>query len=227
MVFSAPHHKHLVNYTKAVSSIEIDSVPIKFVDNTEHVGVVRSVHGNLPHIQNRVSSHIKALFSVLPSGLARNQYANPASSLRIQSIFANPVLFSGISALILKKSELEILQSHLKNILQNLQKLHKNTPEAFTMFMGGSLGATAILHQRQLGLFGMICRLPENILHKIALSKLYSEPDKSSSWFVQIRHLCSLYNLPTPLSLLSQPLPKSTFKSLVKKKVLDYWQQKF
>ena len=36
-------------------------------------------------------------------------------------------------------------------------------------------------------------------------------PDKSSSWFIQIRHLCSQYSLPSPL---------------VKKKVVDFWQQK-
>ena len=124
MVFSAPHQKLLVDYTKAVSNIHIDNIPIKFVDNTEHVGVIRSIHGNLPHIQNRVSCHMKALFAVLPSGLARNQNANPAANLRIQSIFASPVLFSGVAALILIKPELEILQSHLKNTLQILQKLH-------------------------------------------------------------------------------------------------------
>ena len=91
--------------------------------------------------------------------------------------------------------------------------------------MGGSVGATAILHQRQLGLFGMICRLPENILYRIAITKLYSEPDNSSSWFIQIRHLCTLYCLPSPISLLENPLSKFAFKSLVKKQVLDHWQK--
>ena len=95
------------------------------------------------------------------------------------------------------------------------------------MFMAGSVGATALLHQRQLGLFGMISRLQNNILHKICTSKLYSEPDNSSSWFVQIQHLCSLYNLPCPLSLLSHPPSKSAFKSLIRKQILDHWQQKF
>ena len=56
-------------------------------------------------------------------------------------------------------------------------KLHQKTPEWFIFFMAGSLGATVYIHLMQLSLFGMITLLPDNILHKIALSKLASEPD--------------------------------------------------
>ena len=73
----------------------------------------------------------------------------------------------------------------------------------------------------------MICRLSENILNKIAAHKLYTESDNSSSWFVLIRQLCHQYALPSPLFLLANPPPKQTFKTLVKKKILDYWQRKY
>ena len=184
-------------------------------------------HGNLPHIQNRVTAHMKALYSLLPSGLALNLSLNPAASLRIQSLYANPVLFSGVAALTLNKSEMSILHTNHKNVIQSLQKLHKKTPECFSLFLGGSLGATATTHLRQLALFGMICRLPENILNAIARDKLYSEPDSSSSWFVQIRHLCTQYSLPSPLFLLYNPPPKSSFKTLAKKRIVDYWQEHY
>ena len=128
---------------------------------------------------------------------------------------------------LLLQSEISVLQSHHKNILQNLQKLHKNTPESFILFMAGSIGATATVHMKQIALFGMICRLPENILNKIAAHKLHSEPDNSSSWFVKIRHLCIKYALPSPLFLLSHPPPKSSFKNLVKKRIVDFWQEKY
>ena len=227
MVFSSPHQNLLVEYQKAVSPISINNKPIEFVSNTEHVGIIRSIHGNLPHIQNRVTAHMKALYSLLPSGLALNLSLNPAASLRIQSLYANPVLFSGVAALTLNKSEMSILHTNHKNVIQSLQKLHKKTPECFTLFLGGSLGATATTHLRQLALFGMICRLPENILNAIAKDKLYSEPDSSSSWFVQIRHLCTQYSLPSPLFLLYNPPPKSSFKTLAKKRIVDYWQEHY
>ena len=69
-------------------------------------------------------------------------------------------------------------------------KLPKNIPESFVMFMAGSFGATAHIHIKQMGLFGMITRLDDNILYKVATAKISSEPDASSSWFVQIRKLC-------------------------------------
>ena len=227
MVFAPSSQKHLVAYSKAINPITINQTQIKFVDNAEHVGIIRSIHGNLPHIQNRVTSHIKALFAVMPAGLARNQYANPCASLRIQSVYANPVLFSGVASLNLNNSEVAVLHAHHKKTLLNLQKLHKNTPECFVMFLAGSVGATATLHMRILGLFGMICRLPDNILHKISLNKLTTEPDNSSSWFIQLRQLCSRYNLPSPLSLLLHPPSKCSYNSLVKKRVLDKWQEKY
>ena len=75
-----------------------------------------------------------------------------------------------------------------------------------------------------LSLFGMITRLPNNILHRVAITKLSSDPDTSTSWFIKIRHLCYKYSLPSPLVLLSSPPSKSTFKTLIRKKVLDFWQ---
>ena len=222
--FFAKRHTQLVKYQKMISPISIDNIPIKFVSSTEHVGVIRSSSGNLPHIQNRISSHNKALYSVLPAGLARNHNANPAASLRVEALYALPVLLSGVAPLILSKDDVKVIHSHHKNVLQNIQKLPKNTPESVILFLAGSPGATAHIHLRQLGLFGMICRLPQNILHKIATDKLLTELDNSSSWFIQIRHLCRKYNFPSPLTLLSKPPSKASFKSLVKAKVIDFWE---
>ena len=145
----------------------------------------------------------------------------------MEALYALSVLLSGVATLVLSKDETKTLHLHHKNTLQNLQKLHKNTPESFIMFMAGSPSATAQLHIRQLGLFGLICRLPENILHKLAISKLLTEADSSSSWFVQIRLLCVQYNLPSPLILLYQPRTKASFTSLVKAKVVDFWEAKY
>ena len=99
VAFSAPHQKLQVSYQKAVSPISINQVPIDFVNETEHVGIIRSNHGNLPHIQGRVTAHVKALYSLLPAGISRNQNVNPAAALRIESIHALPKLLSGVAPL--------------------------------------------------------------------------------------------------------------------------------
>ena len=58
----------------------------------------------------------------------------------------------------------------------------------------------------------------ENIFRKITPSK--------GSWFEQIKNLCLQYSLPHPATFLSSPPTKSVFKTTVKKRVIDYWEQK-
>ena len=39
-------------------------------------------------------------------------------------------------------------------------------------------------------------------------------------------HICLLYQLPNPLIILDQPLPKQKFNSLVKARVTGHWEAK-
>ena len=103
-------------------------------------------------------------------------------------------------------------------------KLPDKCPDSVIYFLAGSLPLSAHIHKKQLNIFGMITRLPGNVLFKLANKILWSEPDTTKSWFIDIRHLCSLYNLPSPLQLLSKPLSKAAFKSQITQKVLDHWQ---
>ena len=103
-------------------------------------------------------------------------------------------------------------------------KLHDKTPPSFLHFASGTLPAEALVHLRALGLFGMICRLPGNILHRIAEKSLLMETSNSKSWFVYIRELCAMYELPTPLLLLTLQWSKDKFKNTAKSKVISYWE---
>ena len=48
-------------------------------------GIVRSSSGNLPHILDRVAAHRKALYSVLPAGIARRHNTNQAAGIKVPS----------------------------------------------------------------------------------------------------------------------------------------------
>ena len=112
----------------------------------------------------------------------------------------------------------------MKVVIQRLQKLHDRTPLSVVMFLGGHLPGKALLHLRLLSIFGMITRIPNTFIHQIASSKLVSAKPSSSSWFLQIRELCLQYDLPSPLSLLECPMTKSSYKTLIKSRVVDYWE---
>ena len=218
------HLDVLTNYIRAATPLHIDSMNIPFVDEAEHVGIVRSVYGNLPHLLNRVSSFRKAMASVLQAGIARRHRGNPAAALRVLQTYGTPVLLSGTASLVLSKPETNAVDRTVQNYLLNIQKLRQKTPRSVICFLGGSLPGTALLHLRQLSIFGMITRLPESILNNIGKSILTCEKPSCRSWFFQIRQLCQDYCLPCPLYFLENPPSKASFKYLVKRQVFKYWE---
>ena len=226
LIFSPTSSNTYATYYKNCNYLSINTTPLANVPSAEHVGIVRAISGNLPHILKRISSHKKALASVLSSGMSRHHRGNPAASLRVEKLYGLPVLLSGVAALVLLQSELEILAHHYKVTLQGLLRLHRKTPESVVFFLGGSLPFPALLHLRQLTLFCMILQLPDNILNTIARYVLTRAPDSAKSWFFEIKSLCYQYNLPHPLLLLEYPPDKENFKETVKLRILDFWQQK-
>ena len=224
-VYSTKTSEAVAHYMKEINPITIEDEKIDFCENAEHVGVVRSTAGNLPAILARISSLKKSLGAVLHTGVARGHRGNPAASLRIIQLFGAPVLFSGLAQLHLLKSEENIVDQHYKELLMNVQRLLPCTPRSVTFFLAGSLPGVALLHLRYLGAFGMICRLPENILNKHAVNLFTYVTVSSKSWFLKIRELCLQYGLPHPIVLLREPLSKDQFKKLIKTHVLDYWEQ--
>ena len=161
----------------------------------------------------------------MSSGVAKAHRANPAASIRVNQLHGIPVLMSGLSSLVLRKPEIEVISKHHKKTLINLQKLHANTPDTVVFFLSGTLPGSAILHLKQFSLFGMITRLPGSVLHELAIRMMTCAKPSSTSWFQQIRNLFLQYLLPHPLTFLENPLSKCQFKRLVKSKVQDYWQE--
>ena len=81
--------------------ISIDGLQVEFVDQADHVGVIRSTSGNMPNILQSISSFKKALGSVLSCGLAKGRQTTPATTLRILTIYGTPVLMSGLASQVL------------------------------------------------------------------------------------------------------------------------------
>ena len=117
-----------------------------------------------------------------------------------------------------------MINHHIKETLEQLMRLHPRTPQCVVSFLSGCLPGTAILHQRMLSLFAMICDLKENVLHKHAQQVLVEAKTSSKSWFIIVRDICLQYGLPHPLTLLQSPLTKEQLKT--KKHILNYWEIK-
>ena len=224
LVYANPEHKHQVDIAQLLNPINIDDVAVKFSNEAEHVGIVRNISGNLPNLLTRINCHKRSLGSLLTAGLAHSHRGNPAASLRVHKLYASPVLFSGLASLVLTKSEVGVIDSHFLKTLQRIQRLHDKTPRAVVLFLAGSLPGEAVLHIKQLTLFSMICRLPQDPLNHHAYYVLSCLPKAANSWFHHIQNICLRYSLPHPLKLHQYPLSRSKFKTLVKKNVTEYWE---
>ena len=225
--FSRREQSLLVKHAEATNDVSINGVKVPFSENMDHVGVIRDKDGNMPHVLNRIAQHKKAIASVLFTGSAKSHRANPAASLRLHTLYCTPVLLSGISSLVLTKSELKALDHHYTTTLQRLQRLYDKTPRAFIHFLAGSLPLTALIEMRRMSLFHMICLKPNSPLYLHAKHILPFEPHGSRSWFLLIKDICRKYKLDPPLSIMSNPGKKQYFKKLVKLKVCEYWQRQF
>ena len=186
--------------------------------------MVRSTAGNNVPIFTRITAHKNALAAVLHAGMARGHRGNPAASLRIHQLYGVPVLLSGIATLVLSKQDQDLIDNHHKDVVSNLLRLFPRTPRAVILFLAGSLPGSALLHLRQLSIFGMICRLPQNIINTHAQNIFSYATSSSKSWFKQISELCLKYDLPHPNKLLKDPMPKETYKRLIKSHVTNYWE---
>ena len=226
LAYSNKAHEFSVIHDLQVNRISIGGISVMPVTEAEHVGVVRNTNGNLPNILQRIVMHKKALGSVLSAGIAKGHRGNPAASLKVHQLYATSVLFSGLASLVLLSSEITIIESYFRTTLQKLLRLHIKTPRAIVYFLAGSLPGDAILHQKQLSLFTMICHLPDDPLHKHALHVLTLAQKSAKSWFLQVRDICCLYGLPHPLELLNNPQPKQILKRLIKAKIAEYWHKK-
>ena len=220
-----PKNKNF-NEGLTVNPIRINDKVIPFTSHAEHVGILRSTESNIPTLIARFTAHKRALAAVLHSGLAIGHRANPIAGLKVHQLYGVPVLFSGLSALVLSQGEIDMIEKHYCETLRCLMRLLPKTPRSVVYFLSGSLPGCALLHQRQLMLYGMISRLETDILKDHAHNIYNSHVISKKSWFHLKRNLCATYNLPHPSEFLARPLKKETFKTLVKKKIISYWELK-
>ena len=228
LAFSPDDSEFLTMYAKIASPVNINGVYIPFSEEAGHVGILRSVHGNKPHLLDRLASHRKAMFCLLPVGTAKSHRGNPAATIRAERLFGIPVLLSGLAPLVLSSSDVSLLVGPFKRHMERVLKLHDLTPECVIWFLAGCLPLEGHLHLRQMSLFGMLSRLRSGGNPLAAHARYIFSRDKipPKSWFKQISNTFEKYALPHPSEILTNPPPAETFKRVVKTAVLDYWNKK-
>ena len=140
-------------------SVSLDGGSIGITSSVEHLGLLRTDSlDNLITIKENISRHQRSLFPVLSAGASKGLFSNPAASLRVENLYASPVLFNSLATLVLKKSELDLISRHHKQTLQRIMSLHVCPCEP-VHFLSGVPPAQAIIAMKMFSLLGMIARL--------------------------------------------------------------------
>ena len=107
-VFNTKDHQAQVEHVQNTSNLTLYGKQLEFVktnqQGAEHVGIIRSASGNLPHLLKRFMCHKKALAAVTYTGIGRGHRDNPIASIQIEKIYGSGALLSGVGSLLLKKS---------------------------------------------------------------------------------------------------------------------------
>ena len=206
------------------SGLSMDNFHVPPTSSAVHLGLLRANSlSNMPAIQDKIAKHQKALFPVLSCGGARGHRGNPAASLKVEQLYAAPILFNCLGSLVLNRTEMRAIEFHQKVTLQRLMRLHSHTSHEAVFFLSGSLNAEALIHIQMFRLLDMIARLgPNNYLFAIGVFSIHNQI--TSSWFWRLQELAVKYDLPSPLNILLSPKSKFTFKKLVKTKVVYFWR---
>ena len=174
-------------YERATSNISLHSCELPFASKAEHLGIIRTEDlSDMEYVLDRLSAHRKQLFSVLPAGLALHHSGNPAAAIRVEKMYCLPVLLSGLASVPLLKSEIRIISNYYKKVLARLMRIYDRTPDPALYFLAGSLPAEGYLHLHQLSIFGMVCRLENNVLKDLATAILKSALPSMKSVFQNI-----------------------------------------
>ncbi|MES9880811.1 MAG: reverse transcriptase family protein [Sedimenticola sp.] len=200
-----------------------DSV-MPIVDETMHVGLVRSANTEDTTVKANVKKARRTLYSLMGAGLHGENGYDPETSLRLLQTYVIPVLLYGLEVVLPNKKNTELLEKFYKKYTKHILSLPTTVADPAVYILSGTIPVEAQIHKRALTLLGNICRLPDSAVERqLAERQYHVKNHKSQSWFTDIRYLLVKYELPTLRELLDNSPSKANWKTKVNNSVNDYW----
>ena len=199
------------------------------VNTATHLGITRdnsSKFGSASVINERITTARRATYALMGAGLHGINGLNPKCSLHLLRAYIVPRLTYGLDAIRLTTKDVASVSQYYKKVLKQIQHLPDRVADSATYLMLGELPIEAEIHKRIFGTFGNIIRSYGSVEYELAWRQLSLKSDKSHSWFIMVKTLLELYELPSVYDLLQSPPGKYSWKNLVKNTVNRYWNLK-
>ena len=187
-----------------------DQVPV--VSKATHIGLIRDTDntGKKSTLKNNVTKARKALYSLMGAGLHGTNGLRPALVIHLFTIYIIPILTYGLEIFLPSDNELKETTVFYEKTIKHLLSLPNNCARPAIYILSGLNPLQRLIHARALSLFGSIARNAESIEHHLAARQLTMKQPKDNSWFIKVKNILAVYDLPSALDLLDNPPQKNS-----------------
>ena len=204
----------------------MDGLNVDVSDSNDHFGIIvsgeRAEEKNVDHRANKWRS---SLFQLLGPAFAQKNLVSPIAKLHIFRLRTCPVTRSGLSALALRPTQLQPIDSFHKKVLRSFLSLSERSPIPALYFLTGEIPMSGRIHRDVFSIFYSIWRNPDTKIHSIVKYLLEESCENSRTWSVHVRNLALKYGIPDPLLLLnSDPMSKESFKEMISTRIVSYFE---
>jgi endonuclease/exonuclease/phosphatase family metal-dependent hydrolase len=205
----------------------LDGKEIPVMDVTTHLGVQRdNTNSSQSTIENNLGLSRRTLYALMGSGLHGENGLHPSMSVKILETYVTPRCVFGLEVLHLNKAQQKEVDIFHKRTLRQLQSLPEKPPPSDIAIYAlvGQIPLSAVVEKQALMLFGSLSRQKDSMEYDLARRQLSLKPEGSSSWFLQVHAILRKYDLPSSYEILQDAPTKDQWKTLVKKKFAEFWE---
>lgn len=213
---------------KVEYNLEMDGNQMPLVNKATHIGVMRS-SGNsaIATAEENVKKARRAMYSMMASGLHGENGLDPTTATSMFRTYVLPILLYGVEIVLPKGKALEMMDKFHKKAIKQILSLTSNVADPAVYILSGLLPLEAEFHVKVVNFFGNIARSDNNSLEwKIAERQLAVKQHTSHSWFIELKKIFYIYGITDIENYLHYPLGKEKWKTVLIRKIKDYWKEK-
>ena len=175
------------------------------------MGITRTSTNQESHAVNEnIQKARRTLYSLMASGLHGENGMDPETALSLLQTYILPVLTYGLEVIVPSKKVLSTLEIQYRKIIKQILSIPSNTADSAVYILSGTIPLEGVIHKKMRPLFGNITGFTDNsVERRLASTQLESKSFNSHSWFIAIKTLLILYELPEPELLLNSICEKS------------------
>lgn len=209
-------------------SWKLGSKDMPVVTSTTHMGILRtSTNQEMQNVETNIQKAKRTIYSLMGSGLHGENGLDPETAISLLQTYVIPILFYGLEVILPSGKALEILEIQYRKLLKQILSIPCTTADPAVYLLSGLLPAEASIHKKLLSLYGNITRLSENSVEKrLAKRQLEVKSFRSHSWFIAVKKVLILYDLPSAEALLENPPGKLEWKKQFNSAVNKYWTER-